>query len=297
MEIWLQWLYPILLKQKDSKCMHSKLNYISGIQKFKYLEVDKSTEVVSRVTPSNIIVFVVEGKVQISCDTFIDQVVGKNEMFFLPKQSLSHACYLSQSKLLFFIFDSIICPVNKQLLQSSFNLCKQVEYQFEPLVMKKPLKTFTDAMIQALDMGFTSDFYYKLKHLELFHFLVQSYKKEELVQFFYPIICQNIDFKTQVIEGYKQDETLDGLVKFCCMSKSSFRKQFKEYFGMSVYQWILKQRCKKISYLAALPNASIKGIMTELNFDSPSHFNRFCRRHFNCTPKDLISRLSQKVEL
>lgn len=268
--------------------MRSKLNYFSGKQLFKCVDFDESAEIITEVVPSNTIIFVVEGVVEFSCDAHAKQVLQTNEMIFLPKQSIAQACYKQASKVLFFMFDTIICLANKQLLQSCVDLCDKTPFQFQALPMRKPLITFTESMLQSLKMGFTSDFYFEIKHLELFHFLMHSYKKEELALFFQPIISKNIDFKSLVLDSYIQEETLEGIVKLSCMSKSSFRKQFKEYFGISAYQWILQQRCKKIRYLAGQPNASIKGIMSELNFDSPSHFNRFCRRHFNCTPKDLI---------
>ncbi len=268
--------------------MRSKLIYFLGKQLFKSVDFDESTEIITEVIPSNTIIFVVKGTVEISCDMHAKQVLKTNDMIFLPKQSITQTCYMQGSKVLFFVFDLIISPADKQLLQSYVDICENTPYRFQHLSMRKPLITFAESMLQALEMGFTSDFFFELKHLELFHFLVHSYKKEELALFFHPIISKNIDFKNLVLDSYTRDETLEGIVKLSCMSKSAFRKQFKEYFGVSAYQWILQQRCKKIRYLAEQPNATIKGIMSELNFDSPSHFNRFCRRHFNCTPKDLI---------
>ena len=33
---------------------------------------------------------------------------------------------------------------------------------------------------------------------------------------------------------------------------------------------------------------SIKDIIEELGFDSQGNFNRYCKQHFGCTPKQLI---------
>lgn len=268
--------------------MRSKLIYFLGKQLFKSVDFDESKEIITEVIASNTIIFVVKGTVEIFCDTHAKQVLKTNDMIFLPKQSIKQTCYMQASKELSFVFDLIISLADKQLLQSYVNICENTPYRFQHLSIKKTLITFAESMLQALEMGFTSDLFFELKHLELFQFLVHSYKKEELALFFRPIISKSIDFNNLVLDSYTQDEILKGIVKLSCVIKSAFRKQFKEYFRVSAYQWILQQRCKKIRYLVVQLNATIKGIMSELNFDLPSHFNRFCRRHFNCTPKDLI---------
>ena len=65
-------------------------------------------------------------------------------------------------------------------------------------------------------------------------------------------------------------------------------RKFKKEFGISGYQWMLKQMCHKIQHRASQPNITISEIMNEVGIDSPSHFNRICKKHFNLTPKELI---------
>lgn len=276
--------------------MAYKLHYFSGTQRFRYFEIEESAKKSSRLLGNNTILFVLEGELDILCNEYPKQVVTSNEMIFLPKKSIVHTLIKKNTRLLLFMFDTIACPESKLLLQSCAETYTQKEFRFEALAMTQPLTFFSQTMIQALSMGFISNFYYEIKHLELFHFMMKSYRKEELALFFFPLISKDIDFKNLVLNAYKHGAGLDDLIRLCCMSESVFRKHFKAHFGVSAYQWILQQRCKKICYLATFPNATIKGIMDELNFDSPSHFNRFCRRHFHCTPKDLIERHQNKIE-
>lgn len=173
------------------------------------------------------------------------------------------------------MLESIVCAESKHLLQSYADTYWFSDFQFGALTMKETIVFFSKSMIHALDLRFVSSYYYEIKQLEFFHFMNKSYTKEELALYFFPLIGKDLDFKNLVLSSYKKTDSLDDLVKFCCMSKSAFRKQFTAHFGISVYQWILQQRCKRISYLSTFPNATMQRIMDELNFDSPSHFNRF----------------------
>ena len=45
---------------------------------------------------------------------------------------------------------------------------------------------------------------------------------------------------------------------------------------------------------AAEPHIAIRDIMNEFDFDSPSHFNHYVKKHFGCTPGELIKRSQVK---
>ena len=52
---------------------------------------------------------------------------------------------------------------------------------------------------------------------------------------------------------------------------------------------MLKQKePKNIGKKMTEPGVCIKDIIEELGFDSQGNFNRYCKQHFGCTPKQLI---------
>lgn len=74
------------------------------------------------------------------------------------------------------------------------------------------------------------------------------------------------------------------------MCTNVFAKKFKKEFGMPAYQWMLKQMCKKITHKALEPGVTIKELMFEVGIENQTHFNRFYRRQFNTTPKQLLAK-------
>lgn len=43
------------------------------------------------------------------------------------------------------------------------------------------------------------------------------------------------------------------------------------------------------------PDISVKELMIKFDFDSFSNFNRFCKRHFHCTPTELLEKYRGNV--
>lgn len=72
------------------------------------------------------------------------------------------------------------------------------------------------------------------------------------------------------------------------MSRSVFIKKFKEEFNMSPYQWMIKQLCKRLKMKASEPNTTVKDLMVIADINDYSQFSRFCKREFNCTPREFI---------
>ncbi|EYA37863.1 putative exoenzyme S synthesis regulatory protein, ExsA-like [Bacteroides fragilis] len=74
------------------------------------------------------------------------------------------------------------------------------------------------------------------------------------------------------------------------MGRSSFFTKFKNVFGITAKQWIVKQRNRKILDEVMRPDVTVKELMVKFMFDSQVQFTQYCKLHFGCTPKQLIER-------
>ena len=72
------------------------------------------------------------------------------------------------------------------------------------------------------------------------------------------------------------------------MRANTSTRKLKRAFGMTEKQWMLKQTCQRLVFAFTQPDATVKGVMVELGFDSPSNFNRFCKTNFNHSPSELL---------
>ncbi|MDR1258211.1 MAG: helix-turn-helix transcriptional regulator [Tannerellaceae bacterium] len=134
---------------------------------------------------------------------------------------------------------------------------------------------------------------HEIKHQELFLILHSQYPREELANLFYPIIGKSFDFRTLIMDNYLKIHHIDELAHLSGMGRTNFDSKFKEEFGTSPHQWILKQKAKHVRNSLAEPEATFSDVMRKYNFNSATHFTRFCKQQFGCTPTELVRRLHQ----
>ena len=101
--------------------------------------------------------------------------------------------------------------------------------------------------------------------------------------------------KTQKTSGdryidFRQEVTIWGYEHYI---RVNLRK--KRLYGI-VAKWMLKQTCQRLAYAFTKPEATIKEIMLEAGFDSPSNFNRFCKANFQCAPSELLRRYRENPD-
>lgn len=65
-----------------------------------------------------------------------------------------------------------------------------------------------------------------------------------------------------VLKNYSKAENVEELIELLKMSKNAFYAKFSKEFGMSPRQWMLKQIRHQVFIKAAIPNITIKELMT-----------------------------------
>lgn len=278
-------LNKLLYVNEHQSCKNYQVEIDTG---FKYLEVPPGTHVYEPKLQYNNVVILIEGECIISCNQYDNRKISSSEMVLLPRGALVDAYTQKDCKLLLFSFGMVrnVCDVN--MLQSYYDLCNDVHYDFTPLEIRHPLNEFIDLLVFCLKSGMNCAHLHEIKHKEFFLYLRGFYTKEEIVQLFFPIMGKKLKFKDMVLKNYSKAENVEELIKLLKMSKNAFYAKFSKEFGMSPRQWMLKQIRHQVFIKAAIPNITIKELMDLFNFDSPVQFNRFCMREFNCTPGELI---------
>lgn len=73
--------------------------------------------------------------------------------------------------------------------------------------------------------------YHQIKRDELFLYLRAGYTKEELAQFFYPILGRDLDFKDFILTNSRKIFDVKDFATQANMSLSTFNRRFKETFN------------------------------------------------------------------
>jgi AraC-like DNA-binding protein len=155
------------------------------------------------------------------------------------------------------------------------------------------LTSFFDLLVTYLKGGIDCEHLHEIKEKEFFLVLRRCYSKEEIMSLLYPIIGIS-DFKSFVLQNYKEVENVSELADMSGMGRTAFDCKFREVFGISARQWMLKQIASHIRYKAMDPEITIKDVMNEFKFNSATHFNRFCKQQFDCTPGELLRQARAK---
>lgn len=272
-------------------------NYVSDNNSgFKLITPLKGDMITHKDISSSHIVFLLEGELEISCNEFTNRLFKKGTMIFLPQSSDVYLRAITACKVVVHVLDSRTTNLcDKQTLNQYARSCAEVDYDFKGLKFRRPLTEFLDLLTIYLAAKVNCAHLHEIKQKELFIVFRTAYMKEELVEFFYPILGFDIDFRARVLEAYGMGASIEELAKTLSMHEKTFTSKFSKEFGISYHQWVLKQKAKHIQHKLALPHTKIKDMIREFGFSDSSHFNRFCKKQFNCTPTELLGQMRGKT--
>ena len=271
-------------------CKHYVSDYSCG---FVHRNI-KSGDHVDLADRFNHLIFVLEGAVIVSYDEFANRHFKKGDVFFIPRTAETKFTVVEDSKLTVCVFDAIRGICEKFNLHSCWSICKDMKYDFRPVRIIPQIEAFLDQIIYYLGQGLKCEHFYELKTQEIFLILRWFYTKEQLSLLFYPIIGQSLDFKGFVLDNHLKVKNINDLSNLSMMGRSSFDIKFKKEFGMPPGEWLLKQKAKHIKIHMAIPGVTISDLLIKFDFNSATHFTRFCKQHFGCTPSKMMATLQGK---
>lgn len=266
-------------------------NYMTEIETgFKFLEFTKITEFEEDNATKNYLLFFLKGDFTISCNQFHNKLFHAGEMILIPRSSRLKGIGEAGSSLLSMFFDMPEGNCDKLILQSLSDIRDSIEYDFSPIKIHYPLTPFLEVLTYCIKNGMSCVHLHNLMQREFFFLLRGFYEKQEIAALFHPIIGKEMNFKDFVVHNYTKVDNIEQLISLSNMGRSCFFTKFNEVFGMTAKQWMLKQRNQRILEKMTEPGVCIKDVIEELGFDSQANFNRYCKQHFECTPKQLIER-------
>lgn len=264
-------------------------NYMTNITiGFKYIEFSSETIIEEEYANKNYLLFFLDGHFSVSCNHFCGYIFHNNEMVLLPKSSIVKICAKNNSKILTMSFDVPLSSCDKLLFQTLTPICKNIEYNFDSIPIRYPLIPFIETIIYCLKNEMNCMHLHDIMQREFFFLLRGFYEKEEIATLFHPIIGKELEFKDFVMQNYTKVNNLDELIALSNIGRTSFFIKFKEEFGTTAKQWMMKQLKERILGKVAEPGVCVKQLMEVCNFESQAQLYRYFKQQFHCTPKQLI---------
>lgn len=273
-------------------------NYMSDIRiGFKHIEVDEGTRFSVEDKQDKHIFFFLEGSATVRYNEFSNKLFGKGEMIFLPKSADCYGVAITRCAFIVLVYDNPVKLCDKAGFNSILSYAKDVKYEFQSLPIRAELMQFLSLLQVYLLDGLNCLHLREMKQKELFLLFRGYYHKEELAQFFFPMLGESMDFRSIVMGQYMNVKTVKELATFCGYSESRFHDLFVEEFGQSPYQWMQKQKSKHIIGRLSQSYIPLKDIADEFNFSCPSHFNKYCKAQYGDTAARVRHNLNNENQI
>ncbi|MBF0577228.1 helix-turn-helix domain-containing protein [Dysgonomonas sp. GY617] len=230
-------------------------------------------------------IFVMNGELLFSFNEYKNQLIGEGKALMIPT-SYKFSAVTKQNCTLITIKIPESIHFDRSFALESLLSTKSSEYTYNLsyLDINEMLWMYLINLQSYLTKGIQCAHLLELKIKELFFIFQTFYSKEKLLDFFYLHLSTDISFRDLVYKNYSKAKTAQELAFLMNYSSSGFHKHFKKVFGMPAYQWILEKRSKIILYEISKSKKSFKEISEEYGFNSPAHFNDFCKNKLGSSP-------------
>jgi AraC family transcriptional regulator len=99
-------------------------------------------------------------------------------------------------------------------------------------------------------------------------------------------LYKRLNFARDFIHScYMEDISLDKLASVACLNNAYFLREFKKYFGLTPYQYIIKQRLKAAQKMLETTSCSITEICFAVGYRDITSFSKLFKKKFYTTPE------------
>ena len=254
---------------------------------FRYVEGRRGERTEFIVKEAYALVFVLSGKVLISCNEFYEVLISSPTLFILP---ISAQCVwenLEDATGVILSGDSEYEICDRVALESHIECFMPRRPEFTKLKIHPRMLQFLKSVCYYLQDDISCPRMHRIKQRELALLFRAYYHAEDVVTLFSSVIQDSSEFKQFIMKNYLKMKGVKEFVDLSGLSLSAFNRKFKAHFGESPYQWMIKQKSKHILHELLTKNKSISEVMKTYDFVDASHFNRYCKAMFGAPPSKL----------
>lgn len=266
-------------------------NYISNdYAVLELLEVRAGDYLVREEVSKSTIAFVLSGEICVSTGNSVNQRVAPNQMFVVAAGDNFYGKVVEDAVILCCSFTwgmSLCNRFSLEQLAATYSSCRRPgKGVLAKLPICEMLRKELEVTRDLLKMGLSCIHFQQVKHEILFIELRVLYTKEELSVLFSPILGTDNNFKEWVLHNYRQVETAQELIDLMNLSPSTFKRKFKEEFGMSARQWLIYKKEQQLIRDILMTDLPISELADKYRF-TPNYMATFCKKHFGKAPTEI----------
>lgn len=151
------------------------------------------------------------------------------------------------------------------------------------------LKKMRDAADYERNGFFGYELYVKSVLFDIIAYIITSNQYVEISRYMMAEQSHNVNAidvtLTYIREHYKENISLDDILKTVSYSKSHFIRLFKKNIGMNLTDYINKYRIEKSCLDLIYTSKNVTEIATENGFNTVQYFSKTFKNYMGCTPK------------
>ncbi|MGN0256917.1 MAG: helix-turn-helix domain-containing protein [Bacteroides sp.] len=237
----------------------------------------------------NFILFILRGNMLINSEEYPDMILQSEHAVLQANGSKVELLAITDVDCIELRFNDVpaICRQNfQEIVDVSIN-----PITYTPLPFNEKLQGVIDDLVSYLSEPTPPcHAYLELKSKELIYVITNYYPQHLISAFFYPISIYTESFQYFVMKHYAKVRTTEEFAHLGGYTTTTFRRLFKNLYGMPVYVWILNKRRESILHDLLQSDDRIGVISERYGFDNLSHFSHFCKDSFGDTPRTIRKR-------
>jgi AraC-like DNA-binding protein len=162
-------------------------------------------------------------------------------------------------------------------------------YQHNDNVTPLIIKLYKATLLKNPDVHLITELYFLLLEKLLLQQmeLRDEIKKIKAVKYSTKVeLYKRLNYAKDFIQScYMNDIDLETLASVACMNKAYFLREFKKYFGVTPYQYIITQRLKAAKQMLATTSGTITEICFATGYRDISSFCKLFKKNFCLTPE------------
>lgn len=280
--------YRLISHEDSTEMVYNDNHHVTGVC---YLPLDRGESIMKSYLSHHFVIFVLKGKISLTCKHYEDKIVGEGYMTFISKGgTLLFKAHEVNSSLLIFGFDEITIRTSESLMDFFMVHGKTKEYIHNTLPIKADMKQIVDRIVSQLRKG-------KMKHpeiclawnMELFFTFITYYTKTQVTEFFRPLVSTEISFRDFVENNWAEvDGNAEKLIQYSGMKRGIFIKTFKKEFGTTPKAWMNERFKLRMEHYASLPKVTPLVLAKKLGL-TDVRLCQLTRKYYNCTPMEFIA--------
>ena len=241
---------------------------------------------------SSLLVFVLEGEVEISTGVYVKEFAGEGQMFVVHKGDNGYAKGLKDAVVLLCSFDSSMALCNGLSLGNATEDYKEptpeerLSQGLPRLEIKSMLMTELKLIQHEVESNLLDYRFMEFKRYIIVSMLRTLYNKEELFYMFRCVRNDDFDFRDKVLHFYTCDINAQELCAKMEMSSATFNRRFKRAFGMSCGEWLNSKLQVQVLMDLKTTDLSVKEIAEKYNL-TPNYLTDFCKKFLGDVPGNL----------